>query len=143
MKWFHNHLPSPWCNPQSTFSKPHMFHETIKVITYECTYVIGNFNKQLLLKIVLHSLAKRFWEPVRQPYNHPSWASPSWERSSTVWSPSNGRIKAVNHALIARPWFFNQVWGPVSLVSKDTEVRSYRTDPVQVRSWPMVLFCVL
>ena len=24
--------------------------------------------------------------------------------------------------------------GPVSLVIKDTEVRSYRTDPVQVRS---------
>ncbi|KAF3975339.1 hypothetical protein CMV_001408 [Castanea mollissima] len=26
--------------------------------------------------------------------------------------PSNGRIKTVNHALIARPWFIHQVWGP-------------------------------
>nr|POE49959.1 hypothetical protein CFP56_48519 [Quercus suber] len=56
------------------------------------------------------------------------------ENDPLQFDPSNRRIKAVNHALIARPWFINQVWGPVSLVSKDTEVRSYRTDPVQVRS---------
>ena len=42
---------------------------------------------------------------------------------------------AVNHALIARSWFIHQVWFPVSLELKDTEVRAYRTDPVQVRSW--------
>ena len=44
-------------------------------------------------------------------------------------------IVAVNHTLIARPYFINQGLGPVSLVIKDTEVRAYRTDPVQVRSF--------
>ena len=37
-------------------------------------------------------------------------------------------------ALITQPLFINQTWDPVSLELKDTEVRSYRTDPVQVRS---------
>uniref|UniRef100_A0A2C9V6T9 Uncharacterized protein n=1 Tax=Manihot esculenta TaxID=3983 RepID=A0A2C9V6T9_MANES len=41
---------------------------------------------------------------------------------------------AVNHALIVRPCFIFQTVVPVSFVLKDTEVRSYRTDPVQVRS---------
>ncbi|AES81161.1 hypothetical protein MTR_7g089270 [Medicago truncatula] len=41
---------------------------------------------------------------------------------------------AVNHALIARSSFIIQTYVPVSLEIKDTVVRSYRTDPVQVRS---------
>ncbi|KAL8159461.1 hypothetical protein V2J09_000998 [Rumex salicifolius] len=38
---------------------------------------------------------------------------------------------AVNHAKDARPRVINQTWFPVSLELKDTEVRAYRTDPVQ------------
>nr|POE49957.1 hypothetical protein CFP56_48517 [Quercus suber] len=56
------------------------------------------------------------------------------ENDPLQFDPSHREIKTVNHALITRPWFIHQVWGPVSFVSKDTEVRSYRTDPVQVRS---------
>ncbi|KAK8712543.1 hypothetical protein V6N13_147780 [Hibiscus sabdariffa] len=41
-----------------------------------------------------------------------------------------------NHALIIQPQFINQAWNPVSLELKETEVRAYRTDPVQVRSCP-------
>ncbi|KAL8158842.1 hypothetical protein V2J09_000379 [Rumex salicifolius] len=39
---------------------------------------------------------------------------------------------AVNHAKDARPRVINQTWDPVSLELKDTEVRAYRTDPVQI-----------
>uniref|UniRef100_A0A0D3DFB1 Uncharacterized protein n=1 Tax=Brassica oleracea var. oleracea TaxID=109376 RepID=A0A0D3DFB1_BRAOL len=49
-------------------------------------------------------------------------------------SDSPKTILAVNHTQIARPCFINQGLGPVSLEIKDTEVRTYRTDPVQVRS---------
>ncbi|KAG2275320.1 hypothetical protein Bca52824_057875 [Brassica carinata] len=48
-------------------------------------------------------------------------------------------ILAVNHALVSRSWFINQDIGPVSLEIKDTEVRAYRTDPVQVRSCSSLL----
>nr|POE96076.1 hypothetical protein CFP56_62828 [Quercus suber] len=82
--------------------------------------------------------AKRFWKPVRQPCDHPNQPK-QVENDPLQFGASNRSIKAVNHALIARPWFIHQVWGPVSLVSKDTEVRSYRTDPVQVRSCPLKL----
>ncbi|GFY84743.1 hypothetical protein Acr_03g0015170 [Actinidia rufa] len=41
---------------------------------------------------------------------------------------------AVNHALVKRSCFIHQTWEPVSLEVEDTEVRAYRTDPVQVRS---------
>ncbi|GFS33366.1 hypothetical protein Acr_00g0027960 [Actinidia rufa] len=40
--------------------------------------------------------------------------------------------EAVNHALAVRSCFIHQTWEPVSLEFKDTEVRAYRTDPVQV-----------
>ncbi|XLR64328.1 hypothetical protein S83_015000, partial [Arachis hypogaea] len=33
--------------------------------------------------------------------------------------------------------FINQTLVSVSLELKDTDVRAYRTDPVQVRSWPI------
>ncbi|KAK8546705.1 hypothetical protein V6N13_067900 [Hibiscus sabdariffa] len=45
-------------------------------------------------------------------------------------------FKASNHALITQSGVINQTWNPVSLELKDTEVRAYRTDPVQVRSCP-------
>ena len=50
------------------------------------------------------------------------------ERSSTAQCP------AVNHAQAGQPWLMVQAWFPVSLEIKDTEVRAYRTDHVQVRS---------
>ncbi|KAK7378247.1 hypothetical protein VNO80_03685 [Phaseolus coccineus] len=37
----------------------------------------------------------------------------------------------INHALITGSWFIHQTSVPVSLELKDTEVRAYRTDPVQ------------
>ena len=49
-----------------------------------------------------------------------------------VW-PTQG-YRAVNHALVMQSWFIHQTWSPASLEIKDTEVRAYRTDPVQVRS---------
>ncbi|CAI8588518.1 unnamed protein product [Vicia faba] len=42
-------------------------------------------------------------------------------------------ILAVNHALITRSCFIHQTYVPVSFEIKDTVVRAYRTDPVQVR----------
>ncbi|OMO66684.1 hypothetical protein COLO4_30452 [Corchorus olitorius] len=45
---------------------------------------------------------------------------------------TRGIKEAVNHALITRSWSINQTRDPVSFVLKDTEVRAYRTDPVQV-----------
>nr|ABN09822.1 hypothetical protein MtrDRAFT_AC167711g28v2 [Medicago truncatula] len=42
--------------------------------------------------------------------------------------------RTVNHALITRSQILIQIYVPVSLEIKDTVVRSYRTDPVQVRS---------
>ncbi|KAK8499536.1 hypothetical protein V6N12_011621 [Hibiscus sabdariffa] len=39
-----------------------------------------------------------------------------------------------NHALMIQTHVINQTWNPVSLGLRDTEVRAYRTDPVQVRS---------
>ena len=53
------------------------------------------------------------------------------------WPTEAGQ--AINHALIARPLFIHQTEVPVSLELKDTEVRAYRTDPVQVRSWHVSL----
>ena len=55
------------------------------------------------------------------------------KRSSTAPMITRSGV-AVNHALIIRSRFINQTWFPVSLELKDTEVRAYRTDPVQVRS---------
>jgi len=67
-----------------------------------------------------------------RPSQHP-WLG-GWERSSTA--PYNPRaVGAVNHALVQWPCLINQTWFPVSLELKDTVVRAYRTDPVQVRSW--------
>ncbi|KAL7138032.1 hypothetical protein ABFS83_10G135600 [Erythranthe nasuta] len=67
----------------------------------------------------------------------PQPAEASRERSSTE---STGRAnESVNHALVEQPWFIHQTWLPVSLEIKDTEVRAYRTDPVQVRSCPIIL----
>jgi len=63
-----------------------------------------------------------------------------WERSSTVedevLSTNKAHHPTVNHALITGPSFIHQTAVPVSLELKDTDVRAYRTDPVQVRSWP-------
>ncbi|KAL8232942.1 hypothetical protein R6Q57_002720 [Mikania cordata] len=48
-----------------------------------------------------------------------------WQRSSTKpWS-------SVNHALVKRSQFINQTWVSVFFGIKNTEVRAYRTDPVQ------------
>ncbi|MFS7899771.1 hypothetical protein Hanom_Chr00s077626g01791911 [Helianthus anomalus] len=41
---------------------------------------------------------------------------------------------SVNHALVTWSWLINQTWVSVFLGIKNTEVRAYRTDPVQVRS---------
>ncbi|ESW33695.1 hypothetical protein PHAVU_001G090900 [Phaseolus vulgaris] len=60
-----------------------------------------------------------------------------WERSSTAKDASNPEDKThltINHGLITGSWFIHQTSDPVSLELKDTEVRAYRTDPVQVRS---------
>ena len=51
--------------------------------------------------------------------------------------PDNRAARVVNHALVKQSYFIHQTWFPVSLELKDTEVRAYRTDPVQVRSWPL------
>ena len=82
--------------------------------------------------------SKKILKPVRQPCDHPNQPKPV-ENDPLQFGASNRDNEAVNHALIALSWFIHQVWGPVSLVSKDTEVRSYRTDPVQVRSYPFSL----
>ncbi|CDP20466.1 unnamed protein product [Coffea canephora] len=50
------------------------------------------------------------------------------------WQLGSRATRAVNHALVKRSYFIHQTWFPVSLELKDTEVRAYRTDPVQVRS---------
>ncbi|KAK8635955.1 hypothetical protein V6N13_004666 [Hibiscus sabdariffa] len=47
------------------------------------------------------------------------------------------KLQTNNHALITQSQFINQTWDTVSLELKDTEVRAYRTDPVQVRSCPV------
>ncbi|KAF5769350.1 hypothetical protein HanXRQr2_Chr14g0647191 [Helianthus annuus] len=52
-------------------------------------------------------------------------------------------ISSVNHALVTRSWLINQTWVSVFLGIKNTEVRAYRTDPVQVRSCLSVsIFCL-
>ncbi|KAJ0815043.1 hypothetical protein HanPSC8_Chr17g0792881 [Helianthus annuus] len=43
-------------------------------------------------------------------------------------------MSSVNHALVTWFWFINQTWVSVFLGIKNTEVQTYRTDPVQVRS---------
>nr|GMD10260.1 methionine--tRNA ligase, mitochondrial [Ipomoea batatas] len=63
------------------------------------------------------------WKPVRQPRDHPNYES-----------------IAENDPLRLRPV---KTWFPVSLELKDTEVRAYRTDPVQVRSCPGISFSSL
>ncbi|KAI4300599.1 hypothetical protein L6164_033956 [Bauhinia variegata] len=42
--------------------------------------------------------------------------------------------KPINHALASRYFLIHQALVPVSFELKDTKVRAYRTDPVQVRS---------
>ncbi|KVH94187.1 hypothetical protein Ccrd_003760 [Cynara cardunculus var. scolymus] len=57
--------------------------------------------------------------------------------------PSHGLPRpwvSVNHALVTWSWFINQTWVSVFLGIKNTEVRAYRTDPVQVRSCPHIRF---
>ncbi|KAI4352904.1 hypothetical protein L6164_007111 [Bauhinia variegata] len=62
-------------------------------------------------------------------------------------SASHGRLRTIlydsdgltghqinNHAPVNRSHLIHQALVPVSLKLKDTEVRAYRTDPVQVRS---------
>ncbi|KAK8498939.1 hypothetical protein V6N12_044669 [Hibiscus sabdariffa] len=51
--------------------------------------------------------------------------------SEWVKGDSTLRHPTSNHAQISRPRVVNQTWNPVSLELKDTEVRAYRTDPVQ------------
>ncbi|KVH94232.1 hypothetical protein Ccrd_003730, partial [Cynara cardunculus var. scolymus] len=55
-----------------------------------------------------------------------------WERSST--EPWPRTCVSVNHALATGFWLINQTWVAVSLGIKNTEVRAYRTDPVQITS---------
>ncbi|KAK8546697.1 hypothetical protein V6N13_067892 [Hibiscus sabdariffa] len=50
-----------------------------------------------------------------------------------------GEVQASNHALITQSEFINQTWNPVSLELKETEVRAYRTDPVQMWDFVHVL----
>ena len=73
-------------------------------------------------------------ESVRQPCDHPNRTYGSVENDPLLHWPTEAG-QAINHALIARPLFIHQTEVPVSLELKDTEVRAYRTDPVQVRSW--------
>ena len=74
-------------------------------------------------------------ESVRQPLDHPN---RSRNQLRTILygrgRPKQDQPGAVNHALVKRSRFIHQTWEPVSLEVKDTEVRAYRTDPVQVRS---------
>ncbi|KAK8635956.1 hypothetical protein V6N13_004667 [Hibiscus sabdariffa] len=44
-------------------------------------------------------------------------------------------LQTNNHALTTQSRFINQTWDAVSLELKDTEVRAYRTDPVQHSSY--------
>jgi len=76
-------------------------------------------------------------ESVRQLSDHPK---PLLTRNDPLQLKSflikeEGHL-AVNHALITESWFIHQISVPVSLELKDTEVQAYRTDPVQVRSYP-------
>jgi len=54
---------------------------------------------------------------------------------STYDDSRRSHHRTVNHALITRSQILIQTYVPVSFEIKDTVVRSYRTDPVQVRSW--------
>ena len=78
-------------------------------------------------------LKKKEKESVRQLQDHPS--QRLWLR--TILHCLNGQLTklAVNHALVMQSRFIHQTWSPASFEIKDTEVRAYRTDPVQVRSW--------
>ena len=75
---------------------------------------------------------KRVWESVRQPCDQPSRGTRLRTILCGTTHPKMGETN--NHALITRSWIIHQTWYPVSLELKDTEVRAYRTDPVQVRS---------
>ncbi|KVH94193.1 hypothetical protein Ccrd_003746 [Cynara cardunculus var. scolymus] len=71
-------------------------------------------------------------ESNKQPCNHARTHQMGWQRSSTEsWSRP---WVSVNHALATWFWLINQTWVTVFLGIKNTEVRAYRTDPVQVRS---------
>ncbi|MFS8001672.1 hypothetical protein Hanom_Chr13g01193101 [Helianthus anomalus] len=71
----------------------------------------------------------------------------SRQRSST--KPCLRPCVSVNHALVTWFWFINQTWVSVFLGIKNTEVRAYRTDPVQVRSciflcrWSLYTYALL
>jgi len=78
-------------------------------------------------------IKKGGFESVRQPCDPSRSVELGRERSSTAKDDAH-IILAFNHALITRSWFIHQTYVPVSLEIKDTVVRSYRTDPVQVRS---------
>ncbi|MFS7964353.1 hypothetical protein Hanom_Chr08g00749271 [Helianthus anomalus] len=56
-------------------------------------------------------------------------------------------MSSVNHALVRWSRLINQTWVSVFLGIKNTEVRAYRTDPVQVRScllsWSATLYTKL
>ncbi|KAK8498940.1 hypothetical protein V6N12_044670 [Hibiscus sabdariffa] len=90
---------------------------------------------QNIERLRAHKGKKKKGESVRQLCDHPS----SQGKLGTILSDQDGPTRSnqiSNHALITQPQFINQTWNPVSLELKDTEVRAYRTDPVQVRSYP-------
>nr|ABN09802.1 hypothetical protein MtrDRAFT_AC167711g44v2 [Medicago truncatula] len=72
----------------------------------------------------------------RLPCDHPNQTglAENDHLQSTYDDSRRSHHRTVNHALITRSQILIQIYVPVSLEIKDTVVRSYRTDPVQVRS---------
>ena len=110
------------------FAMDFMFHHRSCFFSF----ILGLFsNQQKILD------EKNVLESVRQPCDHPKphgcgENDPLLPKGDTL---QEGIIQAINHAPITRSRFIHQTMVPVSLELKDTEVRAYRTDPVQVRSW--------
>ncbi|PSS35318.1 Neuronal pentraxin receptor like [Actinidia chinensis var. chinensis] len=75
---------------------------------------------------------RRFWESLSD--NRLTIPTDREQLRTILYGPGRseqGQPGAVNHALVKRSCFIHQTWEPVSLEVKDTEVRAYRTDPVQ------------
>ena len=114
-----------------SFSSPYERKDTAGCETHLCF----DYRRDVMwLKSEIAKRKKRIVESVRQPLGHPAPGLAGQERSSTGRIAPVRRILAVNHALAQRSECINQTLVLVSLLVKDVAVRSYRTDPVQVRS---------
>ncbi|KAK8630733.1 hypothetical protein V6N13_079513 [Hibiscus sabdariffa] len=74
------------------------------------------------------------WESVRQLRDHPSESRQAENDPLAVKGDPTMSHQTSTHARITKLLIINQTSNPVSLELKNTEVRAYRTDPVQVRS---------